>query len=135
MTDDQRESPLRSMIAGSNGEDHVFHRSLESAQSDANGVVIFEGDDGGQIYATVRAAFVRCDEAQLARLLAELDSLHWSAPDMASISYESAPVGTLIAGGMGGGMVTSEVWVHPELPVSIAAVRAVVLGEAVSVLQ
>jgi hypothetical protein len=105
---------------------------LAEAQADPRGIVVFEGDFGGQIYAVARASFVRCAPERLQALLAEIDAVHWSEPDAARVYFESSQPGSGIAGGMGGGIVPAELWVHPKLNVPLEAVRAVLLGEKVS---
>ena len=117
------------------GVAHISHACLADAKRDPEGIVVFEGDYGGQIYAVARASFVRCEESQLAILMAELDGLGWQDLEGAGVHFESQPIGSVVSGGMGGGQVASDVWVHPQLSVSECAVRAVLQGEARSVLQ
>lgn len=131
----KKESDVRSLMADSAGVQHVSHRTLREAQADSAGVVIFEGDYGGQIYLVAAASYVRCDEDQLRKLLAELDGLAWDDPDGAGVYFESRPAGAGMAGGMGGGLVAPELWLHPKLSVSESAVRGVLRGESASVLQ
>lgn len=69
------ESGLRRMMADASSEPYVAFRTLVEAQAHPEGVVILEGDYGGQIYVVARAASVGCSEEALARLLAELDGL------------------------------------------------------------
>ena len=129
------ESGVRSLIAQADGEEHIAYRSLREAKADANGIVVFEGDYGGQIYLVVRASFICCSESQLQKLLAELDALSWADPDGAQLCFESRPVGAGIAGGMGGGAVAPELWVHTELKVYESAMRGVLLGKCTSIKQ
>ena len=131
----KNESDVRSLMASAAGAEHVSHPTLREAQADAAGVVVLEGDYGGQIYLVAAASYVRCDEDQLRKLLAELDSLSWDDPDGADVYFESRPTGAGVAGGMGGGLVAPELWLHPKLSVSEAAVRGVLRGERASVLQ
>ena len=129
------ESGLRSLIARSKGEAYQAHPSLSEAQADPDGVVVFEGDDGGQIYAVARAAFVTCSESRLRVLLSELDALSWADPDSARLCFESLPIGSGVAGGMGGGIVTADLWVHPKLQQHEAGVRNVLRGRQSSIHQ
>jgi len=129
------ERGVRSLIAESRNEEHISYRTLTDAKSDPDGVVIFEGDDGGQIYLVARASFVSCAESQLQRLLAELDALRWADPDSARVYYERLPVGSGVAGGMGGGRVAREVWIHAELKAHESAVRHVLQGKSTSIHQ
>ena len=124
----EHESGLRSLLAQSEGEQYISHESLADAKSDPNGVAIFEGDNGGQIYAVARVAFVTCAETQLHRLLLELDALSWADPDSARIYFESVAIGSGVPGGMGGGAVAPELWVHPNLTKYEGAIRNVLLG-------
>ena len=109
------ESAVRRMVADAKGAPYYAIRSLAEAKATADGVVVFEGDYGGQIYLVARATFVECSEDVLQELLAEIDSREWSDPDGARIYFEVHPIGRGIAGGMGGGLVTDTVWIHPRL--------------------
>ena len=129
------ESGVRSLIARARGEEHIAHHSLTEAKADPDGVVVFEGDYGGQIYLVARAKFVSCTEPQLHHLLSELDALGWADPDGARVYFESLPVGAGVAGGMGGGVVPPEVWLHSQLESHEAAVRGVLLGKRASIRQ
>ena len=131
----KHESGVRSLVASSHDDEYVAFRSLVEAQAASDGVVVFEGDYGGQIYAVARAQFVRCTEAQLLQLLSELDGMSWADPDGASVFFESLPVGAIVAGGMGGGVVAPEVWVHERLRSWEPAIRAVLQGERASIKQ
>ena len=129
------ESGVRSLIARARGEEHVAHRSLAEAKVDPNGVVVFEGDYGGQIYLVARANFVCCTEPQLETLLSELDALGWADAEGTRVYFESLPVGAGVAGGMGGSVVPTDVWLHSELKSHEAAVRDVLLGKRASIRQ
>ena len=89
--------------------------SLEEAARAPDGFVIFEGDDGGQIYLVAPAGAVQCGEDALIQLLADLDQLSWADSSAAAIVYERHAVGDGIAGGMGGAVARAEPWLHPEL--------------------
>lgn len=120
MTDasnDDHESALRKLMAMAEGRSYVAFSSLDDAKADPNGVVILEGDDGGQIYVVVRAAQVSCTPAALDQLLRDLDVISWEGneEDSARVIFEPRAVGSRIAGGMGGAVVTREAWAHPEL--------------------
>jgi hypothetical protein len=132
-TKDPDASPLRSLMAEAAGEKHVSYANLADAKLDRNGIAVFEGDWGGQIYLIVRASLVRCDEIQLHTLLAELDDLEWAEPDGAGLHFESREIGTHVAGGMGGGAVTPEFWLHPRLVAHEADVREVLNGARSSI--
>ncbi len=109
--------------------------SLADARADPDGRVVLQGDWGGQIYVVARAAQVACDEAALGRLLRELDALAWPGSDAsgAEVSYERLREGERVPGGMGGGEVTGEVWVHAELRGYEGAIREVLAGRRVGI--
>jgi hypothetical protein len=92
--------------------------SLKAAQLIAHGVVILEGDFGGQIYATSPATLVQCDEAAIHQLAVDLEAICWPEnPEGGGKAYfERWPVGKKVDGGLGGGLVkVGELWVHPAL--------------------
>jgi hypothetical protein len=123
------ESGLRRMMADAAGIPYVALKSLEEARPAPDAVVIFEGDDGGQIYAVVRAADVRCGEETLKTLLYDLDAHAWKDPASARLFYERRPLGATIPGGMGGGRVVEGTWVHADLRFLEASIAAVLRGE------
>ena len=123
------ESPLRRMMADASGQPYIALRSLDEAKLAPDGVVILEGDDGGQIYAVARAPAVRCSEETLQRLLRDLDAREWNDPSMAHLVYERRPVGSPVAGGMSGGTVLAELWVHQRLSHLESSIAAVLRGE------
>ena len=104
--------------------------SLAEARAAPDGVVILEGDWGGQIYVVAPAARVACEEAALDRLLRDLDAIAWpeNDPGGASIRYERLRAGEAVPGGMGGGEVREDVWIHPELTPHAARIRAALAG-------
>ena len=105
---------IRSFMAEARGQLFRAYRNLDEAITQG-GTVVLEGDDGGQIYLTCPALLVKCGEEGLRRLLSYLDSLEWRDPSMAHIWYEKHPTGGGISGGMGGGIVTEGLWIHPRL--------------------
>jgi hypothetical protein len=108
------ESGLRRMMSDAHGSGYKAFETLEEARKDPDAVAVFEGDDGGQIYAVVPVSQIACSESVLDQLLADLDRFSWDDPDMRRIYYEHRSVGTGIAGGMGGGRSTGELWLHPD---------------------
>ena len=88
--------------------------SLDEAKSFSDGVVILEGDDGGQIYIVSPASLVECSAETLNQLLRDLDAIAWPGndPNSARVFYERLPIGAPVFGGMGGAIVSSDVWVH-----------------------
>jgi hypothetical protein len=103
------------MIADSANAVYRAYPSLDQARADPNAAVVLEGDDGGQIYAVFPAGRVDISAASLQQLLRDLDAIAWPGqPDMARVVYERLPVGSGVAGGMGGGLVATDGWIHPE---------------------
>jgi hypothetical protein len=111
---ESHERPLGRIFADAHGGRYVPLRSLGEAKAVADGVVILQGDDGGQIYVVARAVDVSCSESALEALLQELDEMSWRDASMRHIYYERLPVGAGVPGGMGGGVVEKTPWVHKE---------------------
>lgn len=128
---DEHASPLRSLIGEATESSYTSYASLADASRDAQGTVILEGDDGGQIYVVVPARMVACSQARLEQLLRDLDAIAWACNDGwgAHLVFEQLAPGSPVAGGMGGGRLTAGVWVHPTLvELGIAAEIAAVLA-------
>jgi len=64
-------------MANAAGTEYSSFPCLEDAQAAADGAVILEGDDGGQVYAALPASIVRCSELALEELLRDLDHIAW----------------------------------------------------------
>jgi hypothetical protein len=111
------ERPLGRMVEDAGGEPYAPLRCLQEAQADRDGVVVLQGDDGGQIYVTCPASEVVCTSEVLEELLRDLDALAWPGndPDMARVFYERRRVGSGVSGGMGGGVRAAGPWIHPDL--------------------
>ena len=114
---DLHRSVLRELMAEASGRSYVAFETLDQVRADPDGAVTLEGDDGGQIYVVVPGQQVGCSEEALTRLLHDLDQISWPGNDEGSahLVFERVAVGTGVAGGMGGGVVTSGAWIHPEL--------------------
>jgi len=116
---EDHESPVRGAVARVEGTSYYPLRSLEEAKSYVDGVVVLEGDYGGQIYVVCPASLVCCGQEALEKLLRDLDGIAWACnadyPRSAGVFYERLPVGSGVDGGMGGGLVIDGVWVHEEL--------------------
>jgi hypothetical protein len=93
----------------------VTLRSLEEARTMDHTAVVMQGGSGAQIYLTVPVKYVSCDGDSLVALLTSLDAIEWNDPAQASVSFELAPIGSGIYGGMGGGSVIDGIWMHPRL--------------------
>ena len=112
----EHESGVRRLVSDArNIPYHPLH-SLEEAKSFPDGIVILEGDDGGQIYLVCPASLVKCSEEALNDLLRELDHIAWPHNDLnsARVFYERRPTGSPIFGGMGGAYVIEDIWIHQE---------------------
>ena len=122
------ESGVRRLTADAKGQPYVALRSLAEAQALPDGAVVLEGDYGGQIYVVAPAARVCCSEPALEALLSDIDALEWADPDGARLYYERHVVGAPVTGGMGGGVFTQDVWVHPKLNTLPATIVDVLAG-------
>jgi len=89
--------------------------SLAQALSDPYGIAVLEGDDGGQIYVVCPARHIKCSESVLQQLLVDIDGTEWDDPSMRRIYFESRPPSQPVPGGMGGGQVMDQPWIHPRL--------------------
>jgi hypothetical protein len=123
------ESGVRRMAADAAGRPYQALRSLVEAQAAVDGVVVLEGDYGGQIYVVVPAREVRCSEEALTQLLADIDEGEWADEGGARVYYERHALGASISGGMGGGTVAAPIWVHPKLNVAPISILEVLHGE------
>ena len=106
---------LRRWIKGTNS--FKSYSDLETAKSDPNAYVVMEGDWGGQIYLTCPVKYVICDEDMLRKILKKIDHMCWkgNGGDGAEIYYETWSQGEDVPGGMGGGLATDGLWIHPKI--------------------
>jgi hypothetical protein len=111
------------------GRPYRAFRTLAEAQADPDGVVVFEGDCGGEIYAVCPARAVRCSEDAVRGLLKEIDDLEWHDECRAGVFFESLSEGSVVAGGMGGGRVGGDLWIHPRLRDRGEAIKQVLDGK------
>jgi hypothetical protein len=114
------ESPLRNLMAQRGSMPYCPLSSLEAAQLDPHGIVVLEGDNGGQIYVVSPITYVLCSGEALELLLMALDERSWPVNgwdmwDRRRVYFESKPTGQRIPGGIGGGEVIDGVWIHPDL--------------------
>ena len=111
----EHESAVRRMVADAHGGRYEAVEAFDEAKSMTDAVVVMEGDYGGSIYLTCPVRLVQCDEATLWQLLHDLDNHDWKDRDGAGLYFEVAALGSGIAGGTGGGVITDGVWLHPSL--------------------
>jgi hypothetical protein len=113
----EHHSPLRHILAKALGRAYQPMHNLAEAKSVDGAHLIMEGDWGGQIYLVCPVKLVKCAEEELWQLLSELDKIIWKCNDGdgTGIYYEQRKPGEGIPGGMGGGLVSEELWIHPEL--------------------
>ena len=112
----EHERPLGRMLADSEGAPFHALRSLKDAQADPHGYVILQGDSGGQIYLVAPASYIRCSSETLNCLLRDLDQIAWPGndDDMRQVYFERLSPGSVVSGGMGGGVANADPWIHPE---------------------
>ena len=121
-SDDQSDSVIPNYISGlryiigksHNQPSNVFTTFFEAKKS-TNSVAVFEGDYGGQIYAVIKVSEIHCSEKTLYSLLFELDELGWHDPEGVGLYFEDLNNRKSISGGMGGGVATDTIWVHPKI--------------------
>jgi hypothetical protein len=127
------QSPLRRMVADSQGNKYEAIKTLEEAKKTPNAYLIMEGDDGGQIYLVAPIEAVKCDENTLQNLLEELDARKWDDISMARVFYEVHEPNSGITGGMGGGKAESGLWVHQEFQDLKDKIEKVIRAESASI--
>jgi hypothetical protein len=97
-----QESGVRRMKADAEEASCVSFKSLADAKSHREGVVVCSDSK------------VRRSEETLRQLLLELDAKTWNSPDMAHIFQKRQAVGEGVAGGTGGAVAGTEIWIHQE---------------------
>lgn len=135
-------SPIRFLTAAAGGEPYLSYPSLDAAIADGRAVLVMETDYGGQILLTCPIALVKCSHATLQSLLADLARITWGGSfDPAKPSeldsgddmyFEALRPGDGVAGGCGGGAVTTQLWLHPEVEVELQLrqqIERVIAGE------
>lgn len=115
MSDEAGGSPMRRLVASSSGAAYQSFPTLAEARESDSSWVVFEGDDGGQIYAVFRVADVACSEDDLRQMLTAIDTHYWADDSMTHLAFEVHEEGNTIPGGLGGGLAQSSGWVHPIL--------------------
>lgn len=109
--------------------------TLGEAKEFEDGIVILQGDDGGQIYVVIKATDVKCSTETLETLLVDLDKIAWPGNDANArhIYYERRSLGSTIAGEMGGGCVSEAPWIHKNFAELVPTILAVLRGERASI--
>jgi hypothetical protein len=130
-TSPTEERPLAAFQAEASGISYQPLSSLAEAKQYNDGVLILQGDDGGQIYVVACATEIKCTLKTLEQLLIDLDEIAWprSGADSRRIYYERRPIGSGISGGMGGGFVSDTPWIHERFAELVPAVLAILRGE------
>jgi hypothetical protein len=114
------------MWAEAHGEAYKYVSDFEEARRTDGCYLIMEADCGGQILLTCPMPLVRASNEALLLLLSDLESITWgkgsvdessSEPQCydAEMFFEIMRAGEGVGGGMGGGLVTDRLWLHPEL--------------------
>jgi len=124
----KKQSPLRSLMAEANKSVYKGINSLEKARKTKNSYLIMEGDDGGQIYVVCPVKLIQCDKKRIEQLLEEVDKTQWDDLSMAGFYYEIHDPGSVVSGGMGGGMAENDLWVHERLGKYYEKIRDVLTG-------
>jgi len=127
----RKERPLAAFQSEATGAAYQPLSSLIEAREYTDGIVILQGDDGGQIYVVAKAIDVKCPAETLERLLIDLDDIAWPGndPSMRHIYYERRPLGSAIIGGKGGGCVSEAPWIHKDFAEFAPTILAVLRGE------
>lgn len=127
-------SPVRHMVSEAHGLKYEPIEDFATARKVEDAVVIFEGDWGGQIYLTCPMRLIKCSEEDLSKLLDELDKIAWECNDGEgkAIFYERRKVGEGISGGMGGGVILNDLWIHEEFVDTgmVEKIRQTITGES-----
>jgi hypothetical protein len=106
--------------------------SYEAAKKAPDGVLVMEGDYGGQIYLSCPMKLVQCGPKEIESVLRDLDTMAWGCNegDGADTYYLRRQSGQGIWGGMGGGIVLDGLWVHEEFTHLKDAIWRVLQGKA-----
>ena len=131
----KKQSPLRSLMSEANNIEYRGIDSLKNAKKTKNCYLVMDGDDGGQIYLVFPAKQINCNEVVLVKLLNEIDQMEWNDQSMASFYYEIHDLGSIVSGGMGGGKVENDLWVHENLNQYKEKIRSVLLGNNDSIIS
>ena len=90
--------------------------TLEEAKKHKNVYVIFEGYCGEIIYLTCPVNKVKCNDKELQELLKYIEENYWNDITYSRVYFEIVEDNQKnIDGGMGGGKLKDELWIHPEI--------------------
>jgi hypothetical protein len=92
----------------SSGIPYTPLKNLEEAKNHPDSVIIFEGDYGGIIYATIPVSMIKCSEEELESVLEILGE----GEEGNAIFYERKAIGEPVPGGLGGGLIIDGLWIH-----------------------
>lgn len=95
----------------------TYYLTLDEARSMEDSYVVADGDWGGQVYFTIPASQIACDEERVRQLVREIDQVCWGGQEEGSlgVNYRSGLPGEDVVGGMGGGVLERGLWVHDEI--------------------
>lgn len=124
---EKHQSPVRKALAEKNNVKYTSLKSLQEAKKYKDAYLIMEGDYGGQIYLSCPVKIIECQESIIVHLLRDIDNGVWNNPDGARIYFERKKIGEVIEGGMGGGLIEKEIWIHDKLKHLNNKVRRVLL--------
>jgi len=118
-------SAVRFMVGQAKEQPYVSFPTIEDARKHPDAALVMEADYGGQILLTCPVSKVHCTESVLKQLLHDLGNITWGDGGLAKNDaaddgnegyyFEALPVGSGVAGGMGGGVVLDDLWIHNEL--------------------
>lgn len=89
-------------------------RTLDEARQYQDSYVVIMADYGGQVVLTYPVGLLRCDRQVLDHLAAQLSLRLWEE-ESSLLWFRRFQPGDIVPGGMGGGAVTSGLWLHPEV--------------------
>ncbi|MFH1533850.1 MAG: hypothetical protein ABID64_02870 [Nitrospirota bacterium] len=89
--------------------------TLKAAKKNNNGYMYMKGDFGNQVYLSIPAKLIKCDEETLKKLLHKIDEICHNDFMASCILFKNRKEGQIISGGLGGGIVDNKLWVHKKL--------------------
>jgi hypothetical protein len=125
------ESSVRRVVSDAHNLPYYPLKDIQEARKYEDAIMVFEGDTGGQIYLVCPVQMVNCSSETLRKLLLYLDEIAWPNSDDSErgIFFERKKVGEIIIGGMGGGRVEQDLWVHDEFKHMKGKIKNVITGK------